>query len=222
MPLYLRERRPQVSGANRVYSDKDLYDLLWGLGLGGSGGGGGYLIGQALVKAIIREIPVTDRILYSVSAAADDDFAVMAGGIGAPSAITPETITTFAAYAIAAIDAYSREQKKKVNALVPVEAGPVNALLALYLGWKNKLKVFDCDGDGRAVPSLTNLVFGYNDYPISPSTWPGASMERPRSPLPRSNRPPPTRLRPNGQFETTSAPTIAPRVWSAGARPGRS
>ena len=168
MPIFCHEGRPDIPGATRVYSDADLYDLLWGLGLGGSGGGGGYKIGDALVKAIIAEIPIQRRVLYSVSSAADSDFAVMAGGIGAPSAITTKTITNFADYCMAAIDAYSKEQKKTVNALLPVEAGPVNALLALYLGWKNGLKVFDCDGDGRAVPSLTNLVFGYNGYPIAP------------------------------------------------------
>lgn len=171
MPIYMRgldATKLDMPGVSQIFDDKSLRDLLYGLGFGGSGGGGGYTIGEALVEAIIAEIPVYKRVMYDVSEASDTDFAVMAGGIGAPSAITPQTITKFADYAWAAISAYSKEQGKKVNAILPVEAGPVNALLALYLAWKYGLKVFDCDGDGRAVPSLTNLVFGYNDYPISP------------------------------------------------------
>jgi len=146
----------------------DLTNLLYGLGLRASGGGGGYTIGAAIVKAILTEIPSTRYVLYSASSASDADLAVMAGGIGAPSAITPDTILTFATYAKAAIDAYSKRIGKTVTALVPVEAGPVNALLALYIGWKYGLKVFDCDGAGRAVPSLTNLTYAYNRYAIAP------------------------------------------------------
>lgn len=66
MPIFCREVRPDIPGVTRVYSDADLYDLLWGLGLSGSGGGGGYKIGEALVKAIISEIPIQRRVLYSV------------------------------------------------------------------------------------------------------------------------------------------------------------
>lgn len=173
MPLYVRtlpdlEQGNADANAAAPYSDDDLRDLLFGLGMGASGGGGGYLIGQALVDAIIREVPPFKRVLLPISQALPSDFAVMAGGIGAPSAITPVTITKFADYAWAAIQAYGQSQKVTVNALLPVEAGPVNALLAMYLGWTRGLKVFDCDGAGRAVPSLTNLVFGYNDYPIAP------------------------------------------------------
>lgn len=167
MPIYAPEFQQDMQAGSRVYSDSDLDDLLYGLGLSASGGGGGYTIGEALVEAI-KEIPVQMRVLHSVDSADANDFAVMAGGIGAPSAITPKSITKFADYCEVAIQTYSKEQGKNVNSLVPVEAGPVNALLALYLGWSKGLKVFDCDGAGRAVPSLTNLVFGYNSYPIAP------------------------------------------------------
>jgi DUF917 family protein len=179
MPVYVKGLESEAVTVPAYYTDNDLADLLFGLGLGASGGGGGYTIGQALVSAIIREIPSYRRVLTPVSQALDGDFAVMAGGIGAPSAITPGTITSFADYAMAAINAYRNEKGVNINALVPVEAGPVNALLALYLGWKYGLKVFDCDGAGRAVPSLTNLVFGYNAYPIAPLYLAGVKSGQP-------------------------------------------
>jgi DUF917 family protein len=157
----------QLHGSTTL-SVTDLQNLLVGLGFAATGGGGGYQIGQALVAAIIRDIPPSQWVLYDLSSASDSDYAVMAGGIGAPSAITPSTILDFAGYADLAIQAYTNNEHVKVNALVPVEAGPVNALLALYLGWKNGYKVFDCDGAGRAVPSLTNLVYAYDGYPIAP------------------------------------------------------
>ena len=159
---------PSPAGNPRQLTQTDLQNLLYGLGFGASGGGGGYLIGKALLDAIISDIDPSLWLLYDPTQAADTDFAVMAGGIGAPSAITPQTILTFVGYANLAIQAYSNNEGVKVNALVPVEAGPVNAMLALYLGWKYGYKVYDCDGAGRAVPSLTNLVYAYNSYPIAP------------------------------------------------------
>jgi len=176
------------SGGAVTLSEADLHNLLYGLGFAASGGGGGYLIGEALVKAIIRDIDPSRWVLHDVASAADGDFAVMAGGIGAPSAITPDTILDFVGYANLAIQAYSNNSQVVINALVPVEAGPVNALLALYLGWKMGYKVFDCDGAGRAVPSLTNLVFGYNSYPIAP-VWLAGVIQG--SPTPLLVSPPP-------------------------------
>ena len=143
MPLYVPDLPRDNVGGPQTFSDSDLDNLLFGLGLAASGGGGGYIIGQALVEAIKRDIPFPNRVLYSVDQADVNDFAVMAGGIGAPSAITPKTITQFAEFCDVAIKTYIEEKGKHVNSLVPVEAGPVNALLALYLGWSKGLKVFD-------------------------------------------------------------------------------
>ncbi|CAI8363472.1 MAG: Uncharacterised protein [Hyphomonas sp. TMED17] len=156
-----------------ILNDQNMDRLLYGLGFGASGGGGGYTIGLSLVEAIKRLIPVENRVRYDVDTAADDEFLVMAGGIGEPSAITPTTIFKFAEYIDVAIAQYEKDHGFKVTGLLPVEAGPVNALLAMYYGWARSqndpgFKVYNVDGDGRAVPSLTNLVFGYNDYPIAP------------------------------------------------------
>jgi uncharacterized protein len=172
---------PSVAGNPLQLTQTDLQNLLYGLGFAASGGGGGYLIGQALLDAIISDIDPSLWLLYDPTQAADSDFAVMAGGIGAPSAITPQNIRTFASYANLAVQGYSNNEVT-VNALVPVEAGPVNAMLALYLGWKNGYKVFDCDGAGRAVPSLTNLVYAYDSYPIAP-VWLGGVIQGDPTPL---------------------------------------
>jgi DUF917 family protein len=173
---------PISTGSPLQLTQTDLQNLLYGLGFAASGGGGGYLIGQALLNAIVSDIDPSQWLLYDPTQAADGDFAVMAGGIGAPSAITPENILNFVTYANLAIQAYSNNERVTVNALVPVEAGPVNAMLALYLGWKNGYKVYDCDGAGRAVPSLTNLVYAYNSYPIAPM-WLGGVIAGDPTPL---------------------------------------
>lgn len=172
--LLLRESDSVGASQNTIIlDDQNMDQLLYGLGFGASGGGGGYTIGLSLVKAIKSLIPVENRVLYDVDTAADDEFLVMAGGIGEPSAITPTTIFKFAEYIDVAIAQYEKDHGVKVTGLLPVEAGPVNALLAMYYGWTRSqndpdFKVYNVDGDGRAVPSLTNLVFGYNDYPIAP------------------------------------------------------
>ncbi len=166
--LTLSKQAKSLKTLPGFFSDEDMLDLLYGLGLGASGGGGGYNIGLALVNAIIRDIPVESRILVNVADLDDEDFCVMVGGIGAPSAITPMSILDFASYAIFGIDTFNQQQTSKITALLPVEAGPVNALLAMYIGWHNGLKVVNCDGAGRAVPSLTNLAYNYNGISISP------------------------------------------------------
>lgn len=170
----LREADRAGGGDNTIIlNDQNMDQLLYGLGFGASGGGGGYTIGAALSKAIKDLVPVENRVLYDVARAADDDFIAIAGGIGAPSAITPTTIFKFADYMDVAISQYEKDHGVKITGLLPIEAGPVNALLAMYYGWVRSqndpsFKVYNVDGDGRAVPSLTNLVFGYNDYPIAP------------------------------------------------------
>ena len=174
---------PSDTANPRLLSKADLQNLLYGLGFAASGGGGGYQIGQALLNAIISDIDPSQWLLWDPTLALSTDYAVMAGGIGAPSAITPETILNFVTYAQAGILCYTEQTGIKVNALVPVEAGPVNALLALYLGWKYGYKVFDCDGAGRAVPSLTNLVYDYNQaqYKIAPVVLSGLIDFEPQS-----------------------------------------
>lgn len=182
---------PSGTPTPRQLTKTDLQNLLYGLGFSASGGGGGYLIGQALLNAIINDIDPSLWLLWDPTTAQDSDFAVMAGGIGAPSAITPETILNFVTYAQSGIQYYTAQTGITVNALAPVEAGPVNALLALYLGWKYGYKVFDCDGAGRAVPSLTNLVYDFNqtEYQIAPVVLSGLIDYEPQSIV---VRPPPT------------------------------
>ena len=166
---------------SRTLDSKDLRHLLLGLGFSAAGGGGGYRLGQALVDAIVRDIPQSRWRIHDVRAALDTDFAVTAGGIGAPSAVNPTTILSFIDDVQLAVEAYAEGEGVAVNALLPIEAGPVNAILSLYLGWKLGYKVFDCDGAGRAVPSLTNLVYGYNGYPIAPIWLAGKVGSRPKA-----------------------------------------
>ena len=166
--IHIRSAKNLSKPSSAPLTDDDLLDLLYGLGLTASGGGGGYTLGQAIVNGIIRDVPVANRVLTRVNELSNDDFAVMVGGIGAPSVITPATILNFAQYAAFGIKQYNADQSTAITAILPVEAGPVNALLAFYIGWTLGLKVVNCDGASRAVPSLTNLGYNYSGAPISP------------------------------------------------------
>jgi hypothetical protein len=168
---------------NVSLTDDNLNSMLWGLGITASGGGGGFEIGQLLINNM-QKIEIEKRVLKPVSEAPDGDWLVMAGGIGKPTSLTEENIAKFVDYVEGAITKWEELQTKKIGkpvkvaGLLPVEAGPVNGLMAMYIGWSLGLDVYDCDGAGRAVPSLFNLTYDYSGYPVAPVVLSGDVNEK--------------------------------------------
>ncbi|CAM1364207.1 hypothetical protein TXIAM_240049 [Tenacibaculum xiamenense] len=108
--------------------------------------------------------------------APDYTYAGIAGGMGAPTAIS--SLLDFAVACKAAIDAFNNEfSSKAITGILPIESGPVNGLLAIYIAFKYKYRLYDCDGAGRAVPSLSNLLYSkpFSNVNYSPSA--AASMD---------------------------------------------
>jgi DUF917 family protein len=110
---------------------------------------------------------------YATASASDSDIAVMPGGMGEPSAISG-SVLDFVPACTAAINELvsSGDLPGPVTGLTAVEAGPVNAMLAVYIAsQQSQWKLYNCDGAGRAVPSLTNLLYDFEgpQVPFSPA-----------------------------------------------------
>lgn len=157
-----------------VISKTNLVNIGWGLGLQASGGGGSFVDGIALANDIIKDPTFTTVTARKITTAPADECTAIAGGMGAPSAVGGNIID-FAPSCIAALDAlndYRRSAKlPSITGITPIEAGPFNALLPVYISHTSagNYALYDCDGAGRAVPSLTNLLFDYEGIRFSPA-----------------------------------------------------
>ena len=146
------------------YNPDQLEEMLYGLSFLGSGGGGGFGDGMTLLQTIATTHP-NGITIENFSQIVTDDQYIVAGGIGAPDALSskiPELIVAINA----AIDLASPTQP---SSIFSVESGPVNSFLAVAINLANGTPIFDGDGAGRSVPSLTNLSYANQaDYPIAP------------------------------------------------------
>jgi len=141
----------------------DLVSITWGLGLTASGGGGALVDGIELAEALIKD-GFDHLIAYPTADAPADGMLVMPGGMGAPTAVSGK-IADFVPACLAAIEVLDQKGDlgRPIKGLLPVEAGPVNGFLPVYIAYKSdgKYVLYNCDGAGRAVPSLTNLLYNY-------------------------------------------------------------
>jgi len=161
-PLITQGSEKPTEGPIKITAN-DLTSIVWGLGLTASGGGGALVDGIDLAEALLKD--GFDHLVAQPSAeASPDEMLVMPGGMGAPSAIAGN-IVDFVPACLAAINILDKNGGLglPIKGLLPVEAGPVNGLLALYIAYKSagKYRLYNCDGAGRAVPSLTNLLYNY-------------------------------------------------------------
>ncbi len=147
-----------------------LRHIGWGFGLSSSGGGGSFVDGIQLTEDMIAK-GFTSIAAKSITSAPLGEYAAIAGIMGAPSAIG--SLTDFTPTCIAALDALADSGfvPGPISGVTPIEAGPVNGLMAVAMCFASngQYTLYDCDGAGRAVPSLTNLLFDFEGISFSPS-----------------------------------------------------
>jgi DUF917 family protein len=157
--------------ADFTIDSSNVLDIGWGLGLTASGGGGSFVDGMNLIQNMVDDgfVSLTAKAITNAVA---NEASVIAGGMGEPSAIGG-TLVQFVDSCLAAIDALKTALaiQDPITGILPIEAGPVNAILALYICYKSggSYTLFDCDGGGRAVPSLSNLLYDFEGVAFSPS-----------------------------------------------------
>lgn len=146
--------------------DQDNLDsFIRGAAFLGTGGGGDPYVGKLMLKQVLsegREINIIDPSDFP-----DDALAANILTMGAPTVIN-EKIPSGAAN-VEALRQFEREMGRKVDAVMPIEAGGVNATMPLIVGALTGLPVIDADGMGRAFPELQMTTFNVAGLSSSPN-----------------------------------------------------
>lgn len=127
------------------------------------GGGGNTKTVQQLLLSIMGE---EDTISVKALTELEDEW-IAAVGIMGSTILYDESIPS-GQEGVQVLKHYESTVQKKVQALIPVEIGGVNALTPLVTAFQHKLPIVDGDGMGRAFPELKMTTFHLSDIPLSP------------------------------------------------------
>lgn len=144
-------------------TNQDIEDLAVGAALLGTGGGGDPYIGMLMAKAAIERYGPVD--LMALDDVPDDANVVACGAMGAPT-ILIEKLPGGDEIGLA-LTKYQQRIGRKVDAIIPFEAGGINSMVPIILAAEYGLPVLDGDGMGRAFPQLEMETF--NVYGVSAS-----------------------------------------------------
>ena len=143
---------------------ENLEDFTRGTAFLGTGGGGDPYIGKLMLK---HQLELGKKIeIITQNEISDDIFACNVLSMGAPTVFVekvPNGPTT-----LHALREVEKIIGKKFNAIMPIEAGGVNATLPLVVSALSGLPVIDADGMGRAFPELQMVTYNVGDVDINP------------------------------------------------------
>lgn len=143
----------------------NLEDFIRGSAFLGTGGGGDPYAGRLMLKQVLDEgmqVEIIDPMDFS-----DKKVAINIITMGAPTVIN-EKIPSGPANVLALRRA-EQELGYKVDALMPVEAGGINASIPLVVGALTGLPVIDADGMGRAFPELQMTTYNVAGLSSNPN-----------------------------------------------------
>ena len=143
---------------------EDLAPLSLGAAVLGTGGGGDPYLGQLAAR---REFELSGPAELIDVADLDDGALVVPVAMGGAPAIGLEKLLSlpFAETPVRRLEAYLG---RKVDAVVPLEIGGVNALLPFMVAARLGVPVVDGDSMGRAFPTLDNTTFNIFGLSASP------------------------------------------------------
>jgi uncharacterized protein len=152
---------------------QDLYDILYGCTILGTGGGGSLKTGLELIDEAL-DAGKTFR-LVDFSEVPDDAWIATPYMCGSISPVTPELEAQYADLPLVgepdAYLAYKAMEEyfgKEFYGVISTELGGGNTAISLYVGaWSDKV-IIDADPAGRSVPELQHSTYYINDIPIYP------------------------------------------------------
>jgi|TARA_R110000824_G_scaffold45409_20_gene131375 DUF917 family protein len=131
----------------------------------GTGGGGDPYVGKLMLKQVLNDgydITVLDPAEFP-----DEALAVNILTMGAPTVINEKLPSGDAN--LRALQQMEKQLGRKVDAVMPIEAGGINATIPLIVGALAKLPIIDADGMGRAFPELQMTTFNVAGLTSSPN-----------------------------------------------------
>jgi DUF917 family protein len=156
-------------------TNQDIEDLSVGAALLGTGGGGDPYIGKLMAKTAIEQYGPVD--LLALDDVPDGMNVVACGAMGAPT-ILIEKMPSGDEIGLA-LRTYEQRIGRKVDGIIPFEAGGINSMVPILLAAEFRLPVIDADGMGRAFPQLemeTFNVYGVSASPVALADEQGNSV----------------------------------------------
>lgn len=148
---------------SRITMD-NLHDFIRGTAILGTGGGGDPYVGRLMLEQELAKCGGID--LIAPDDVPDDMFAISVACMGAPTVFVEKLPN--AAATVTAMRKIEKELGRKFNAIIPLEAGGVNATLPLVVAAQMGLPVIDGDGMGRAFPEFQMTTFNIYGVNCSP------------------------------------------------------
>jgi DUF917 family protein len=150
----------------RKISISDIEYIAMGSTVLGTGGGGDPYIGKLLAKEAIKKYG--EVALISADELSDDALVVPIAAFGAPMILVEKLFS--GDEFIKAFEMMESYLGKKIDAVMPAEAGGLNGVIPFSVAAEKGIPLVDADGMGRALPRLEMVTFTLHDIPVSPIT----------------------------------------------------
>lgn len=137
----------------RQMTEQEMIDVARGSAILATGGGGDPYLGIIAVQDAIEEFGLPN--LITVDELEDDALVVTSAVLGAPVPLVEKM--TFGPEMVAAFEALQQVLGRRASALLPIEAGGLNAIVPFVIAARAGVPVVDADMMGRAFPEM-NLV----------------------------------------------------------------
>ncbi len=150
----------------RRIKKQDLDAISLGATILGTGGGGDPYVGKLVAKHAIETYG--DVRLITTDELDDDALIVAIAAFGAPMILLEKLFS-----GIEFLNAFEMMEKylnKKIDALIPIEAGGINGVIPFGLAAEKRIPLLDADGMGRAFPRLEMVTFTLHGISASPIT----------------------------------------------------
>jgi uncharacterized protein len=150
----------------RKINKEDIEYIALGSTVLGTGGGGDPYVGKLLAKEAIHKYG--DVSLITVDELKDDALIVPIAAFGAPMILVEKLFS--GDEFIKAFEMMENYLGKKIDAVMPIEAGGLNGIIPFSIAAQKQIPIVDADGMGRAFPRLEMTTFTLHDIPASPIT----------------------------------------------------
>jgi hypothetical protein len=157
----------------RELTKNEIYDILYGCTILGTGGGGSLDEGLALINRAFNEGRVFR--LASLDEIADEDLIITPYYCGSISPDKDELNRKFAHLkevdsepVVKAVEIMEDYLNRSVNGIISTELGGGNTAAAFYTASVLGKYIVDADPAGRAVPELQHSTYFLNDLPMAP------------------------------------------------------
>ncbi|MFB0522763.1 MAG: DUF917 family protein, partial [Candidatus Bathyarchaeia archaeon] len=142
-------------------SRQDLIDLVDGAAIFSAGGGGDPEVGYEIVDELVEE--GYDVRLVDPFEVPDETIVVNFACVGATTEVAYDSEA-----AVKTLRAFEEYVGREAYAVVPIELGGFNTLVAVDVAARCGIPVVDADGAGRAVPEVHLKVYTIDNISLAP------------------------------------------------------